>query len=767
MSLNTEVIFQKLINDLNDGKEIKLIEVFPEELNDGKLFLNNIDFFRFGPNLKNIDFANCVISNCDFSFLTILNCDFTDAEFKQENKIENTYVSDPKNFFLAESSPEDWDKEKNRFRGWYKKILATCPEDLFNYDELAEKYSSARWSGSKKYVETEDGFFVFTDPALESYDSTLGRKLHVSVAPENLKKVFHLIAPYIAKYCPIFKVINLDVVDKQDQKSLRLYEGAQITIYLEVDDKPLITLTDVTKMIDEVSAVLDSHEISVGKIPKSDEKTVSKYFSTRDDKILIPESFFDKSSGKKIDPREYIPAEHVGGNSNPSNSNNPYKSLLLNQKAFDLLTHFTDFAVKDSQSVQLAVVASMLACLNEYTNFNSLTEEKMSEFKKQCFDYYLDVDNEFLKEAYHNEVAVKHIVKMAILCLDYFYNANIFSKLVFFNISECYRYEDHFSKVLSIMENQFKLHTSNKYVMSNVFSCYLLGKWDESIRDKLQLDKDNLTAKAEKSEVTTLVNNLVDLIDQCASEEREVILIVLEEILVRGLCGYSTCEKNPEKFLEILDSKKHHIEIRKYLVLIYSDMGGLIDIKADPELVGRYIIDILKNKNSFVLEAEYSQILLRIFKDEPQSLFKTLQELVDLNIGFVKLILAFMLSRDQVIPYNNQLENSAMAFSEQQLFAPYAKEVAEKLKKIPIDPALAKRYLSEICDGCYVAAKSYLEFLQNNSLEKDGKKEVSMSQLIANVNSTQSIHPFKYEALDEEFYDDAKVNQIFEGMYFQ
>lgn len=274
-----------------------------------------------------------------------------------------------------------------------------------------------------------------------------GWKLHLSVQPSQLKKTYQLIYTVIANYGLGFKVLNIDFFESKKRKDLRLYNGAQFTIYLEENEKPTHSVLEIREMIDRITKILIDNSIFPGQIPDSDAKTISKYFSLRNDKsVLYP--IFQKNKTNQSN-KNYIPAKIVGKNFNPENYDNPFFDLVLPQISFDIKEHFLAFNMQDKEYITLAFFESMIAYLHEHTRVTMLEENLLFEFSRQCQFFNNTIDEIFLKKQCGLETIFS--IKTAFQMLALLNTDNPGESFCNTMNNFLYPFENSFQQVLSIM----------------------------------------------------------------------------------------------------------------------------------------------------------------------------------------------------------------------------------------------------------------------------------------------------------------------------
>jgi|GEM_PF-4919574 len=305
--------------------------------------------------------------------------------------------------------------------------------------------------------------------------STLGWKLHISVAPTDHEKAFNLAAPIISRYLPYFKVTNPKNVHGD-----RLSFGMQITIYLQENGKNIIPPEDVKKMVQEIDQVFLENKIQPGTISSSDAQMISPYFSMRNDKAEI--SFIENMV-------EYLPANEVGGNFNPLNGSNPFCDLLIpTTTSFDPYEHFLSF---DADSGQLNNVNktilfffTLFACVREYTIFDTLDEESQQKLLFQCcIENSEKIEAQFFKEPCRNNPGIRLAVKQAASLLMMSSSRELYDYVAEVKLSAQHSGDNSFKKLLMDLEAHFK---ENKPVFhSSVSLADVFKQCAEKLIDKL------------------------------------------------------------------------------------------------------------------------------------------------------------------------------------------------------------------------------------------------------------------------------------------
>ncbi len=235
---------------------------------------------------------------------------------------------------------------------------------------------------------------------------SLGWKLHISVHPSDHENAFDLAAGIISQFCYNFKVTIPEKVVGD-----RLYEGGQITIYVEDVERPVITSKYVEAMMTKVTQAFLDNGIRVGTKPGSDLPMKSPYFSMRNSKF---ESILRRHDA------DYLEALAFGNNPNPANYPNPFSRLLKSADSFDPSKHFALFELTETPNLLDCFYKTMVACLHEYTEFDGLDDALKEKVLLQCFLGNADADNaakltaSFIKEAYKNNSKIQLTVMQAI-----------------------------------------------------------------------------------------------------------------------------------------------------------------------------------------------------------------------------------------------------------------------------------------------------------------------------------------------------------------
>lgn len=414
----------KEVLDLHKTRPVKLTELFPDEIRDGKLILDHLDFYRLGPTLKGIDFSDCVFDHCNFSYLA--DCALDLKTLDTNNNVEG-------------ATNHAWGSD-SRIRDWSRLMWSAYPSDLFQYAKLSELAEMERSA-----VKCNDSFFVMERPTESEYggrDGTLGWKIHISVHPDDLPKAFDLASPILSRYCNTFKV--RDFREKSEEEDHRLDVGAQITAYLQEDGKVYVSPEQVEMMMQEVTTAFKENNIRVGIVPESDAKMTSEFFSLRNDRYV---HFFSEKYDDRFGQEEYLPAKYIGKNFNFQNWDNPYEYCLIQQSntQFDAPQFLHSLLSKaEDMSVEIAVKITLDACLHQYTSINMIdTVEKRDQFIMRCSDP-LDDLREFIKPAYHDNNAIIQFVKMAVMLTEWLNHCDSVENLSFQNLTDIYTEQNNF-----------------------------------------------------------------------------------------------------------------------------------------------------------------------------------------------------------------------------------------------------------------------------------------------------------------------------------
>ena len=516
---STQQVYEKIKkirckeSDIGVPEVIKLFDLFPEAVVDGKLILDNIDFSRLGPTLSDIDFSNCILSRCKFTYLNIIDCIFN-TDVLSHNDFSDAYIPQKSNKGLEQPTTSD---EKNlriwhlseREAAWWKLISKEYPQDIFKYSNLKE-HAEYRFSP----ISHIDGFYTFRREKYLDQEG-LGWKLHISVRQSDLEKSFELAAPIIASYCNAFKVSIPDEIP-----TARLKVNAQMTVYLEDHDKLQLRPQQAQELIERVTAVFKENNISPAlSIPLSDAPTQSSYFSIRND--------------KDINMRQnYVSAQDAGSNFNPANHPNPYKNILKKQPApFNLLNHFNTLHRKNRAQGLNALRLTMLGYLNEHCKEDILTKEidekTIERLHSQMFGDD-EIGKEFIHPQYHEDASVFQRIKVCFLIENYLsllqlsswpLNSNYDNNSVF---SSLYVKDDEFYRSLKVIEESiYKLPLTDtvewlepitiqeymdkfsKSLKITEESIYQLPLTDTDELDRVNDAKDNSGTKSSKTDSLT------------------------------------------------------------------------------------------------------------------------------------------------------------------------------------------------------------------------------------------------------------------------
>lgn len=508
MHITTEDVYHRLKG--RQGERIRLIDIFQKEIEegkllviDGKILLENIDFYRLGRKLTNIDFTGFILRRCDFSNLLLQNCNFKDAIVERNCCVEGIWIVDlpPQNANPQLQAADD--KEREDF--WRAHYDNNYPQNSFTYDKVEPKKVSKKIN--KRALEKSKNSFsvkkkLFSKPHDNFSQPELGWKLHLSICPDDLSKAYDIAAPIISRYCKVFKVARQSYFAKRAPKS-RFYFGAQITIYLEENGRPVMSAEQAAKMIAEVDSALKSAGIGVGIRPESDAPIIaSEYFSLRNDKCdfrwlanrvasteTVPHDKYDDMWVKTTDSKEYISylkAKFIGKSFNPTNVFNPFAVLIAPQPEFDLTKHFDSFNLKKAKYAKLVFQSSVLAWLNEFTCLMELTARDVIALKKQIFSPEEVLDQQFIKTNNLSLEVRKHakfLIQLLGWCVVY---AKDSSELTF--ISDCILGVDETAAALRYMADAIKkLNSSEKPIFLRASRCVPYSQFFSNAQTEFQL----------------------------------------------------------------------------------------------------------------------------------------------------------------------------------------------------------------------------------------------------------------------------------------
>ncbi|MCD6047372.1 MAG: Pentapeptide repeat (9 copies) [Gammaproteobacteria bacterium] len=300
----------------------KLTEIFKDQCVEGKLIIENVDFSLFGTLLQNVDFSNCVLRNCKFAHQKLLNCNFENCV--QENCVFDGVIDKFQkqevmarlcDFFIKKDFQYNLDlKELNQ--RWLHYMQATHPDKIADpqyFNELAKK------SPSTEAIYYSEGFCHFNLPRAKA---DVGWKLHLSVSPDQLAMAHQYIISILLKYNVAFKVVDHSVETAEKH----------YTIYIEVGAPQALSNAEVRQLIIEISDSLAANSIKPGLINKSSARTLSPYFSLRNDKVieLVPSTHRVRVENKNLWRINvaYISAVDADLSFNPSFAFNPYEDIL-------------------------------------------------------------------------------------------------------------------------------------------------------------------------------------------------------------------------------------------------------------------------------------------------------------------------------------------------------------------------------------------------------------------------------------------------------
>jgi hypothetical protein len=313
-----------------------------------------------------------------------------------------------------------------------------------SYESL---YNQAKPDGRVK-LEQENQFFVITHPTkLNTFKWSspyLGWKFHISVKPDQLEKAFNLVEPILTRLRLGFKVINLiEVGDAQ---------GEQITIYPVEDGNLVVTAEVVGQMMERIHREFLLNGIEPGNLPASDAPMISSFFSMRCD---ICRPLLNRSL-----PPGYVPVRVSGTLFNPMNYPNPFDSLLKDkEKPFDPMVHLRSFNLgKNNENVFYRSLDTMKACINEYTHFETLSDEDRETFIIQyCLEKGKD-NTKFFKDKYQHRPEILLAVKHAFTLVFMYETDTHISKNWYFmyinssQFSKQYPFGNSFGNLLKVLE---------------------------------------------------------------------------------------------------------------------------------------------------------------------------------------------------------------------------------------------------------------------------------------------------------------------------
>lgn len=463
--LNTQKIYTKFKAKAAGDSDtpIKLIDLFPEDVVQGKLYLDQIDFYRLGPVLENIDFSNCVLTNCNFNYIKIENCNFTDAILKGKNRFRNAEIED--SLGVVPKSPDiAWYK---RLDLWTKQMWLHYPQDLFflnnNWAQVTEADSTDYFMYSH-YKTFSNNWINFTHPSLDlQKDSFLGWKLHVSVHQDDYNRAFIVLAPLISQYSRVFKGIDIDTLNllKKNGKSIdeRVYYGGQITIYLMRNDQQMVTSAAALELVNKINTLLIEQKIRVGIPPASDALTISPYVSLRHDKLIVPLMLMQErknSAYSDYNDDYYLPGRKLIGLFNPSHVANPYDSLLASKSPpFNVLTWVQSYKIEaEAPDLDFLMSIAMLAFLREYSCIDNLNDEEMDIFRYQCANDFLPLNRALVRLPYRDNPQIAADVKVAMMIFDCSWIGR--ARVEQFDLSSLCSNEGDLYQALRYIENLYK-----------------------------------------------------------------------------------------------------------------------------------------------------------------------------------------------------------------------------------------------------------------------------------------------------------------------
>ncbi len=462
----------------NDSKQIKLTHLFPHALKDGKLYLDNIDFTRLGVELH-IDFSDCVLTNCHFKFQKLC-CDFTHATVESAS-FECCFI-DPTckglktttqsrlqtQALFSDCLPierrESEIVKNRRISLWQQYLMTHYGAELVQYQNIRHYSISMR----PIFVLTEGGFWYgYITPFTErDFESLLGWKLHISVQVKDIERAYDLIVRLILPYQIDFKVINRD--------ANHVLQGKQIAIYITQDNKPIISPDTVKELIEEITSIFQKEGIAPGTVPISD-RVINPFFSIRNDRYQF---------GSYVD---YVSADAIGRNFNPSNLPNPFQNLLKDPKKFSLGTHFQSFAGA-RQSIYFMFTYSLEAFLREYTLLDLITITDKVPLYQSIANYYFPLRDEIIDVHKKNDVNRNTILTVASIlsCLSFVRQSKRLLKS--FDFSSWYLEQDNFlselqqiEKVINTVNNKAINTSENKSKLNLVEFTQIEQEWAKQV----------------------------------------------------------------------------------------------------------------------------------------------------------------------------------------------------------------------------------------------------------------------------------------------
>lgn len=495
-------------------------------------------------------------------------------------------------------------------------------------------------------LDQDDAFFIISHPEKTNrFAHHYGWKLHISVHPDDLQKAFDLAAPVISQYCFHFKITN---PEKITNKNSRFFVGAQITIYLEENEKPVILAEQAQEMIEKINKIfLDKdNNIKVGKKPDSDAKTISDYFSIRNDKQITTQL-------AETPWAYYFNGEAAGKNINPYNNSNPFDTLLISeQKSFDVLQHFLAFEFDTNiENKDAALYATLYAYLHEYTLIESMDIKSRINFIIQSLEYGDSIDEKFLKTPYRNDpeviLGIQHAASILTVLSEFSKYRNVNGNLNFHDDKKCisyfntaklsarYPYDNSFKQLLTIIENHFKNDNVKPY-----FAHVLVEQWKKAAQEKI----DNLANQGRKEDLTEIVRKEHFYDSQAALEYLQ-----------------SNC--TDDEFIKILEENDIIPAAQLKLAEIYRFKNTE---KSEEYLLKAIISEAI---NCIELKSEFCDILMKT---------KNLEELLALDKS------------------GNLLATATLVTIYIRDANPSNKDVIERFSEAPIDYKLAKEYLIKL-----------------------------------------------------------------------
>lgn len=410
-------IIEKIFSN-HDGKNMLPLseqDSLKDYLIDGRLYLENFDFYKCSSYLRKVNFNGFKLIKCNFYGMHLKACRFNDCEF--EDNIFESVVS------IGSVFSSDFDLQaagieksgwcvSDKFSGWVKKMVETYPKLLFDY-QYALNYGKLF---DLDFIPVINISHLPGGREQNKEAKVSGWKIHLSLKNiKDIERAFNLIAPILYANFYEFKVIHLSsLLNEQGEpwvaaNSLYL-KNKQFTIYLACNDKrqPLLMKPELHNVLSEIYEVLKTSQIEVNVPSAGDAALKVPGFGLRNDRDLW---------------YVYIAAVDTGIHYNPENQINPYVDLLLQEPSpFSPVQHFNDFIVDSLDSLFSAMQMTLIAYMNEYVylDFPARERSKFSELIN-LFEGNNEIPNDMFKERYRETKFITEKIKQIALIFEFLY----------------------------------------------------------------------------------------------------------------------------------------------------------------------------------------------------------------------------------------------------------------------------------------------------------------------------------------------------------